>query len=73
MPREACEVDGSLSGGVSAGTVRSAFVASTVTVGPSNADWLLQLSMMSARKRLWIANAYFLRSDNLVEALEHHP
>ena len=51
------------------GKVRSAFVASSVQVGPSNADRMTQLAIASARHRLWIANAYFVPPNALLKLL----
>ena len=56
--------------GGESGKTRAAFVASSVQVGPSNADRLTQLALACAHKRLWIANAYFVPPEGILQILE---
>ncbi|HSP18302.1 MAG TPA: phospholipase D-like domain-containing protein [Myxococcaceae bacterium] len=53
-----------------AGEVRTAFVSSSASVGATPADRMTQLTFLSARSRLWISNAYFTPSDEIVAELE---
>ena len=53
----------------SAGSTTAAFVTSTHHGVATRADRLLQLLIASARKRIWIANAYFVPSRPIVDLL----
>jgi len=53
-----------------AGEVRTAFVSSSASVGATPADRMTQLTFLSARSRLWISNAYFTPSDDIIAQLE---
>jgi len=53
-----------------AGEARTAFVSSSASVGATPADRMTQLTFLSARKRLWISNAYFTPSEDIVAELE---
>jgi len=53
-----------------AGEARTAFVSSSASVGATPADRMTQLTLLSARSRLWIANAYFTPSDEILAELE---
>ena len=53
-----------------AGEARTAFVSSSASVGATPADRMTQLTFLSARSRLWISNAYFTPSDDIVAQLE---
>lgn len=53
-----------------AGSVRAAFVASTGAPVVTRAERLTQLAIASARRRLWIANAYFVPSPAILALIE---
>jgi cardiolipin synthase len=53
-----------------AGEARTAFVSSSASVGATPADRMTQLTFLSARSRLWISNAYFTPSEDIVAQLE---
>ena len=53
-----------------AGEARTAFVSSSASVGATPADRMTQLTILSARSRLWISNAYFTPSEDIVAELE---
>lgn len=53
-----------------AGEARTAFVSSSASVGATPADRMTQLTFLSARSRLWISNAYFTPSEDIVGELE---
>jgi cardiolipin synthase A/B len=53
-----------------AGEARTAFVSSSASVGATPADRMTQLTFLSARSRLWISNAYFTPSEDIVAELE---
>ncbi len=52
------------------GTVRVAFVSSTASPNITRAERLTLLAIAAAHKRLWITNAYFAPSNNVVETLK---
>jgi cardiolipin synthase len=52
------------------GPVRAAFVASTASPYATRAERLMQLVIASARKQLWIENAYFVPSEPISDQLE---
>jgi len=52
------------------GTARAAFVKSTASPVLSNAERLVQLLFRAAKKRLWIANAYFVPSDEISDLVK---
>lgn len=52
-----------------AGATRAAFVASTGAPVVTRAERLTQLTLASAKSRLWITNAYFVPSDALLRLL----
>jgi cardiolipin synthase len=54
-----------------AGAVSAAFVSSTSSPVLTRTERLVQLLVQSAHKRLWIANAYFVPSDAILELLKH--
>ena len=51
------------------GSVRAAFVASTASPVVTRAERLVQLVIASAKKRVWIENAYFVPSVPICELL----
>jgi cardiolipin synthase A/B len=53
-----------------AGKIRAAFVTSTEHGVVTRNDRLVQLFIAAARKRVWLANAYFLPSEPILELLE---
>jgi cardiolipin synthase len=53
-----------------AGEARTAFVSSSASVGATPADRMTQLTFLSARRRLWISNAYFTPSEDILLQLE---
>jgi len=53
-----------------AGEARTSFVSSSASVGATPADRMTQLTFLSARSRLWISNAYFTPSEDIVAELE---
>src|SRR5512133_825241 len=52
-----------------AGGVEAAYVTSTDVVGLSHARWVTHIALMAARRRAWIANAYFVPPPELLGAL----
>jgi cardiolipin synthase len=52
-----------------AGEARAAYVTSTDVVGLSHARWVTHIALMAARRRAWIANAYFVPPPELLGAL----
>jgi cardiolipin synthase len=52
-----------------AGDARAAYVTSTDVVGLSHARWVTNIALMAARRRAWIANAYFVPPPELLGAL----
>jgi cardiolipin synthase len=62
-------LDTSLPGVSAAGDGWAAFVASTANPEVTRAERLTQLMVRAARKRLWIAQAYFTPNDALIELL----
>ncbi|HET9957456.1 MAG TPA: phosphatidylserine/phosphatidylglycerophosphate/cardiolipin synthase family protein [Polyangiaceae bacterium] len=55
--------------GASDGTALAAFVSSSASPSVTRAERLTQLLISSARKRLWIANAYFVPSRAILDLL----
>jgi cardiolipin synthase len=53
-----------------AGGVSAALVASTGSPAVTRAERLIQLLTLSARHRIWIANAYFVPTRPIIEQLE---
>ena len=53
-----------------AGSATAAFVASTISPVLTRSERLVQLVIQAAKKRLWIANAYFVPSKAILEMLE---
>jgi cardiolipin synthase len=51
------------------GPAVASFVGSTASVGESDAERLTQLVIASARRRLWLANSYFIPSTAIARAL----
>lgn len=52
------------------GPSSAAFVTSTVSPVLTRAERLVQLVIQAAKRRLWIANAYFVPSDAILEMLK---
>lgn len=52
------------------GPATAAFVSSTASPVLSRAERLVQLMIRAAKKRLWIANAYFVPSDEILELVK---
>jgi cardiolipin synthase len=52
-----------------AGEARAAYVTSTDVVGLSHARWVTHIALMAARRRAWIANAYFVPPPEVFGAL----
>ena len=52
------------------GPASAAFVTSTVSPVLTRAERLVQLMIQAAKKRLWIANAYFVPSQAILEMLK---
>ncbi|WP_248353692.1 phospholipase D-like domain-containing protein [Anaeromyxobacter oryzae] len=52
-----------------AGGARAAYVTSMDVVGLSHARWVTHIALMAARRRAWIANAYFVPPPELLGAL----
>ena len=52
------------------GPATAAFVTSTVSPVLTRAERLVQLVIQAAKRRLWIANAYFVPSDAILEMLK---
>lgn len=53
-----------------AGEARTAFISSSASVGATPADRMTQLTILSARSRLWISNAYFTPTEDIISELE---
>jgi len=53
-----------------AGPVSAAFVGSTISPVLTRSERLVQLVIQAAKKRLWIANAYFVPSKAILEMLK---
>ena len=53
------------------GPVRAGFVASSGKLGVTDAERMVRLVIAAARKRLWIANAYFTPPNAIIEQLVH--
>jgi cardiolipin synthase len=54
----------------SSGPASAAFVTSTVSPVLTRTERLVQLMIQASKKRLWIANAYFVPSKAIIEMLE---
>jgi cardiolipin synthase len=52
-----------------AGDARAAYVTSTDVVGLSHARWVTRIAFTAARRRAWIANAYFVPPPEVLGAL----
>ncbi len=52
------------------GSTSAVFLASTVSPVVTRAERLVQLMIQSAKKRLWIANAYFVPPDVILETMK---
>jgi cardiolipin synthase len=52
-----------------AGDARAAYVTSMDVVGLSHARWVTHIAFMAARRRAWIANAYFVPPPEVLGAL----
>lgn len=52
-----------------AGKARATFVTSMDVVGLSSARWVTHIALAAARKRVWVANAYFAPPPELVGSL----
>jgi len=52
------------------GRARAAFVASEARTGLTRGEQLTHLSIATARKRIWISNAYFVPNDEIIRLLE---
>lgn len=52
-----------------AGGARAAYVTSMDVMGLSHARWVTHIALMAARRRAWIANAYFVPPPELLGAL----
>jgi cardiolipin synthase A/B len=52
-----------------AGDARAAYVTSMDVVGLSHARWVTHIALMAARRRAWIANAYFVPPPEVLGAL----
>jgi cardiolipin synthase len=52
-----------------AGTARAGYVTSMDVKGLSHARWVTHIALMAARRRVWIANAYFLPPPEVLGAL----
>ena len=52
------------------GPVSAAFITSTVSPVLTRAERLVQLMIQSAKTRLWIANAYFVPPDTMLETMK---
>jgi cardiolipin synthase len=53
-----------------AGPASAAFVTSTISPVLTRSERLVQLMIQAAKKRLWIANAYFVPSKAILEMIE---
>ncbi len=56
-----------------AGDARAAYVTSMDVVGLSHARWVTHIALMAARRRAWIANAYFVPPPEILGALSLLP
>lgn len=56
-----------------AGDARAAYVTSTDVSGLSHARWVTQIALVAARRRAWIANAYFAPPPGVLGALAMLP
>jgi cardiolipin synthase A/B len=52
------------------GPASAAFVSSTASPVLSRAERLVQVMIRAAKRRLWIANAYFVPSDEIIELVK---
>jgi cardiolipin synthase len=52
-----------------AGAARAAYVTSMDVKGRSQARWVTYIALMAARRRAWIANAYFVPPPEIVGAM----
>jgi cardiolipin synthase len=52
-----------------AGDAKAAYVTSTDVVGLSHARWVTHIALMAARRRAWVANAYFVPPPEVLGAL----
>lgn len=52
------------------GAARVAFVSSTASPNVTRAERLTRLTIAAAHKRLWITNAYFAPSSDVLETLK---
>jgi cardiolipin synthase A/B len=52
-----------------AGSARAAYVTSMDVVGLSHARWVTHIALMAARRRAWIANAYFVPPPEVLGTL----
>ncbi|SEM26986.1 cardiolipin synthase [Stigmatella aurantiaca] len=53
------------------GPVRAGFIASAGKLGMTDAERMVRIVIAAARKRLWIANAYFTPPNAIMEQLIH--
>jgi cardiolipin synthase len=53
------------------GLVRAGFIASVGKLGMTDAERMVRVVIAAARKRLWIANAYFTPPNSIMEQLVH--
>lgn len=60
-----------LPGACHVGPVRGAFVDSIGKLGMTDAERMVRIVIAAARKRLWIANAYFTPPNAIMEQLVH--
>ncbi len=56
-----------------AGDARAAYVTSTDVKGLSHARWVTHVALAAARRRVWIANAYFVPPPEVLGALCARP
>jgi cardiolipin synthase len=56
-----------------AGDARAAYVTSTDVKGLSHARWVTHIALAAARRRVWIANAYFVPPPEVLGALCARP
>lgn len=56
-----------------AGDARAAYVTSMDVVGLSHARWVTNIALLAARRRVWIANAYFVPPPEVLGALSMLP
>jgi cardiolipin synthase len=52
------------------GSANAAFISSTASPVLSRAERLVQILIRAAKKRLWIANAYFVPSDEILDLVK---